>query len=87
MANGSSVIPDDDVYLTLQGVESERCTGFTTSLDGGKPCYCKSASSLADGLAVPVPGVNAFATAKPLIDKMVVVRCDIFFVQLMSMPM
>ena len=60
--------------LVLQGVESERCASFTASLEAGKPLYCKSASSLADGLAVPLVGVNAFATAAPLIDKMVVVR-------------
>ena len=30
--------------------------------------------TLADGLAVPIVGYNAFATANPLIDKMVVVK-------------
>ena len=30
--------------------------------------------TLADGLAVPVVGYNAFATAAPLIDKMLVVQ-------------
>ena len=31
-------------------------------------------ATLADGLAVPIVGYNAFATANPLIDKMVVVK-------------
>lgn len=56
------------------GVESERCPSFTAALEAGKPVYSKSSSTLADGLAVPLVGVNAFATAAPLIDKMVVVN-------------
>ena len=35
--------------------------------------YTKASSTLADGLAVPLVGVNAFTTGAPLIDKMVVV--------------
>lgn len=31
-------------------------------------------STLADGLAVPIAGFNAFETAKSLIDKMVIVK-------------
>ena len=42
-------------------------------MEAGHPIYTKSLSTLADGLAVPLVGVNAFATAAPLIDKMVVV--------------
>lgn len=30
--------------------------------------------TLADGLAVPMVGYNAFVTAKPLLDKMIVVK-------------
>lgn len=60
-------------HVKVIGVESERCASFTTSLEAGKPIYTKASSTLADGLAVPMVGVNAFATAAPLIDKMVVV--------------
>ena len=64
----------DLLPLFSQGVESERCASFTASLEAGKPVYTKTHSTLADGLAVPLVGVNAFATAAPLIDKMVIVR-------------
>jgi len=55
------------------GVESEKCASFTASLEQNKPVYTKASSTLADGLAVPLVGVNAFTTGAPLIDKMVVV--------------
>jgi threonine dehydratase len=55
----------------LQGVESERCASFSKALKAGKPVYTPIESTLADGLAVPMVGYNAFATAAPLIDKMV----------------
>ena len=60
--------------LPLQGVESERCASFAASMSADKPIYCKAASTLADGLAVPLVGVNAFATAKPFIHKMISIR-------------
>ncbi|KAK6165469.1 hypothetical protein SNE40_022393 [Patella caerulea] len=60
--------------VKIIGVESERCASFSSALKEGKPVYTKASSSLADGLAVPMVGVNAFITAKPLIDKMVVVK-------------
>ena len=59
------------VVYFLQGVESECCSSFTKSLENGEPTYVKAEGTLADGLAVPLVGVNAFATAKSLIDKMV----------------
>lgn len=62
------------LLLLFQGVESERCPSFKASIEAGKPIYTKACSTLADGLAVPLVGVNALATAKPLIDKMVTVR-------------
>jgi threonine dehydratase len=60
-------------HVKVIGVESEKCASFTASLEAGRPIYTKASSTLADGLAVPLVGVNAFATAAPLIDKMVVV--------------
>ncbi|KAJ4439624.1 hypothetical protein ANN_07752 [Periplaneta americana] len=59
---------------TVIGVESERCASFSRALHEGKPVYTPIESTLADGLAVPMVGYNAFATAAPLIDKMVVVK-------------
>ncbi|XP_046678956.1 L-threonine ammonia-lyase-like isoform X2 [Homalodisca vitripennis] len=56
------------------GVESDRCPGFATSMSCGKPTIVSVMPSLADGLAVPLVGVNAFQTARPYIDKVVVVK-------------
>lgn len=60
--------------VTIIGVESEKCPSFSAALKAGKPIYTETTSTLADGLAVPTVGVNAFATAHSLIDKMVVVK-------------
>lgn len=40
----------------------------------GHPVFTECQSTLADGLAVPLVGGNAFATAAPLVDKVVCVR-------------
>ncbi|XP_026467860.1 uncharacterized protein LOC113371448 [Ctenocephalides felis] len=56
------------------GVESEKCPSFSRALKNGGPVHTPILPTLADGLAVPTVGYNAYATAKPLIDKMIVVR-------------
>lgn len=43
-------------------------------VSAGRPVLTECKSTLADGLAVPLVGNNAFATAAPLIDKIVSVR-------------
>lgn len=58
----------------LQGVESEKCPSFSKAMERGEPVKVKIEPTLADGLAVPMVGYNAFETATPLIDKMVVVK-------------
>ncbi|CAF0981816.1 unnamed protein product [Rotaria magnacalcarata] len=52
-------------------VESERAPGFLTSWKAGRPVFTECLSTLADGLAVSLVGANAFATAAPLVDKVV----------------
>ncbi|XP_067935618.1 L-threonine ammonia-lyase-like isoform X2 [Watersipora subatra] len=59
--------------IQIIGVEPERCHGFADAMEAGKPISSEVKHTLADGLAVPVVGVNAFATARNLIDKMVTV--------------
>ncbi|OWF34823.1 uncharacterized protein LOC110443690 isoform X2 [Mizuhopecten yessoensis] len=59
--------------VQIIGVESETCPSFSAAMKAGKPVYTNATSTLADGLAVPTVGVNAYVTAAPLIDKMVVV--------------
>ncbi|XP_011149389.1 uncharacterized protein LOC105189156 isoform X2 [Harpegnathos saltator] len=56
------------------GVESERCASYHMARKAGKPTYTPIQSTLADGLAVPMVGYNAFATADSLIDKLVMVK-------------
>lgn len=56
------------------GVESEKCASFSNAIKNGGPIFTPILSTLADGLAVPTAGYNAYATAAPLIDKMVIVK-------------
>ncbi|KAG7204002.1 hypothetical protein KM043_001866 [Ampulex compressa] len=60
--------------VTIIGVESERCPSFNAARKAERPVYTPIDSTLADGLAVPMVGYNAFATANPLIDKLVIVK-------------
>ncbi|XP_069192650.1 uncharacterized protein [Procambarus clarkii] len=61
-------------HVQVIGVEAERCASFSAAMKAGRPVYVKAESTLADGLAVPMVGVNAFATASRLVDKVVTVR-------------
>lgn len=65
--------------MFFQGVESERCASFSKALAHDKPVYVPIEATLADGLAVPEVGYNAFETAKHLIDKMVINKSVIKF--------
>ncbi|CAL7951034.1 unnamed protein product [Xylocopa violacea] len=60
--------------VMIIGVESERCPSFYMARKADRPTLANIDSTLADGLAVPMVGYNAFATANPLIDKLVVVK-------------
>lgn len=60
--------------IKIIGVESERCASYSKALDNGEPAMVDIQSTLADGLAVPMVGYNAFATAKSLVDKVIVVK-------------
>lgn len=42
-------------------------------MKSGAPVYTEAKPSLADGLAVPQVGANAFATARPCVDHTIVV--------------
>lgn len=61
-------------HTKIIGVESEKCQSFTNALAHGAPIFTPNEPTLADGLAVPTVGYNAFATVKPLLDKMIVVK-------------
>lgn len=55
------------------GVEPERAATFHAAHDAGHPVHVNVEKTLADGLATPDVGGNAFETADPLIDGLVMV--------------
>lgn len=63
-------------YFFSKGVETENCPSFSNAMKNGGPIFTPVSPTLADGLAVPTVGYNAYATAKPLLDKMVVIKED-----------
>jgi threonine dehydratase len=61
--------PDALIY----GVEPTNAASYTNALKAGHPVQTPPRPTLADGLAVPCVGDNAFQLARPLVDKVVTV--------------
>lgn len=59
--------------VKIIGVEPARAASFTHALDAGRPVVTEMKPTLADGLAVPKVGENAFALARRLVDRTVLV--------------
>jgi threonine dehydratase len=57
----------------IVAVEAENVASFSAALEAGKPTRIALHPTLADGLAIPQVGANAFAIAKPLVDRTVTV--------------
>lgn len=55
------------------GVEPERAAKYHAARDAGRPVHVDVGKTIADGLATPDVGANAFETAQPLIDGVVLV--------------
>lgn len=55
------------------GVEPERAATFHAAREAGRPVPVEVGKTIADGLATPDVGANAFETANPLIDALVLV--------------
>ncbi|MGZ5022878.1 MAG: threonine ammonia-lyase [Chthoniobacterales bacterium] len=55
------------------GVEAENVASFSAAMEAGKPIRIPSKPTLADGLAIPQVGTNAFEVAKSLVDRFVLV--------------
>ena len=53
------------------GVEPEFCASYTAAMRAGKPVPASFTPTLADGLAVPVVGSNAFEVARHFVDECV----------------
>ena len=60
-------------HVKTIGVQAERTASFDAALKNGAPLQITMAPTLADGLAVPKVGDNAFALARERVDKTVVV--------------
>src|SRR6478735_3541326 len=54
-------------------VEADHVASFSAAIKAGKPVRIEMQPTLADGLAIAQVGANAFATAAPLIDRILVV--------------
>jgi threonine dehydratase len=60
--------------VQIIGVEPERAASFSAAIAAGKPVLIETLPTLADGLAVPQVGANAFEIARHLVDRVVLVR-------------
>jgi threonine dehydratase len=59
--------------IKIVAVEAENVASFSAALEAGKPAKIAMHPTLADGLAIPQVGTNAFQIAKPLVDLAVTV--------------
>jgi threonine dehydratase len=57
----------------IVAVEAENVASFSAALEAGKPAKVTMRPTLADGLAIPQVGANAFQIARPLVDLTVTV--------------
>jgi threonine dehydratase len=56
----------------IVAVEAENVASFSAALEAGKPTKITMRPTLADGLAIPEVGANAFQIARPLVDLTVI---------------
>jgi threonine dehydratase len=59
--------------VKIVAVEAENVASFSAALKAGKPMTITMHPTLADGLAIPQVGTNAFQIARPLVDLVVTV--------------
>jgi threonine dehydratase len=60
--------------VQIIGVEPENAASYTAALAAGHPVWTELKPTLADGLAVPKVGENAFALARTRVDRTLLVR-------------
>ncbi|KAJ8714086.1 hypothetical protein PYW08_007706 [Mythimna loreyi] len=63
-------------HVLIYGVETEKCPSMQSAMKHEEPVSVEIRSTLADGLAVPTVGYNAFATVKSIVDRMITVNED-----------
>ena len=76
IAGITSVVKSLRPTVKIIGVESKKTPSWHTALKNKKPIACQhtikhASETIADGLSVPTVGVNAFHTAKDLIEKVI----------------
>jgi len=59
--------------IQIIGVEPDRASSFGPAMEAGEPVRGHMQPTLADGLAVPMVGSNAYQIARELVDRLVVV--------------
>jgi len=57
----------------IVAVEAENVASFSAALEANKPTTITMRPTLADGLAIPQVGANAFQIARPLVDQIITV--------------
>jgi threonine dehydratase len=60
--------------VKIIAVEAENVASFSAALHAGKPTKITMRPTLADGLAIPQVGANAFQIAQPLVDAVAIVN-------------
>ena len=60
-------------HVKIIAVEAENVASFSAAIETGKPTKITMRPTLADGLAIPQVGANAFQIARPLVDLTVTV--------------
>lgn len=73
IAGVSLAVKETKPHIQIIGVEPEHANSFAQSLAAGHPVHVATRPTLADGLAVPRVGDNAFAIAKSRVDQLVLV--------------
>jgi threonine dehydratase len=73
IAGVAVAIKSQKASVEIIGVEPRRAASFAAAREAGKPVHVKMEPTLADGLAVPCVGENAFAIARKLVNRHVLV--------------
>jgi threonine dehydratase len=60
--------------VKIVAVEAENVASFSAAVEAGRPTKIAMQPTLADGLAIPQVGLNAFEIAKPFVDLIVTVN-------------
>jgi len=73
IAGVATAVKHDSPATQIIGVEPQRAATFHAARKAGRPARIEVDKTLADGLATPDVGANAYETADPLIDALVMI--------------